>query len=580
MKRIAVIDRNKCIREKCGYICRNVCPPVRMGIDAIVIDEKGWPVIDENLCTGCGICPKKCPVEAIKVINLAGEAGIPLHQYGVNAFRIYNFAVPQKSAVTALIGRNGIGKTTLLNILSGKTVPNFFDYSKTYELNDAIKNIRQRELKNYFSLLESGYKVSYKVQNVELLAKVAPGRLVSEVLSEFDERGVKNEIMDRLSMSNFANSKLSSLSGGELQKVAVAAALVKDADLYFFDEPSTYLDIYERMRVAREILRLSERKAVFVVEHDLAILDYLANYAYIIYGEPGAYGVVSGIKNARNGINEFVEGYLKEENVRFRDYALKFELYSAGESKEREHLSYGAMAKEYEHFKLKVEGGSVRQGEVIGIVGPNAIGKSTFIKLIGGVELPDEGRQMEGVRVSYKPQYIKTDYEGTVIDYIKANGISELYIKEFELDHLLHKAVAKLSGGELQRLEVAAALSRDADIYLFDEPSAFLDVEQRMRLSTIIRRDIAGKEKAAFVVDHDIVFIDSISSRIMQFSGEPSVEGSAGSPAEKHVAMNAFLKDLDITLRRDKGTKRPKINKKDSILDRKQRESGNYYYFS
>ncbi|MGB9634967.1 MAG: ATP-binding cassette domain-containing protein, partial [Candidatus Micrarchaeia archaeon] len=277
MKRIAVIDRNKCIREKCGYLCRQICPPVRMGIDAIIVNEEGWPVIDENLCTGCGLCPKKCPTNAIKVINLVGEAGEPLHQYGVNMFRIYNFAVPKAGSVTALVGRNGIGKTTLLDILSGKIIPNMFDLLSEPSYQSILTRTKNKVLMSYFERLMSGQRMSYKVQNVELLRKAAPNELVGDVINRFDERKVSAEIIKNLGMGKFLDSTILSLSGGELQKTAVAIAISKEADVYFFDEPSSYLDIYERVRVAREISRLAEEfgKQVIVVEHDLALLDYL-----------------------------------------------------------------------------------------------------------------------------------------------------------------------------------------------------------------------------------------------------------------------------------------------------------------
>ncbi|MGB9635323.1 MAG: ATP-binding cassette domain-containing protein, partial [Candidatus Micrarchaeia archaeon] len=278
-------------------------------------------------------------------------------------------------------------------------------------------------------------------------------------------------------------------------------------------------------------------------------------------------------------INEFMDGYLREENVRFRETSLRFELYSAAESGKQIFFSYPSMEKNYGRFMLHADAGNVRKGEVVGIVGPNAIGKSTFIKLMAGVEKPDNDAKIPEMTISYKPQYIKIDFDGKVDEYITIEKVGQEYIKEFELDGLLHKKVAHLSGGEIQRLAIACALSKDVDIYLLDEPSAFLDIEQRMRLSTIITRDIMNKEKVCFVVDHDIVFIDSIASRIIRFAGTSSVEGHANSPEDKVAAMNAFLKDIDITLRRDKDTLRPKINKKGSVLDREQRQAGNYYYY-
>ncbi len=578
-KRIAVIDRDKCTNKRCGYVCQSICPGVRMGDDTITIDDKGFPVINEDLCTGCGICPKRCPAGAIKIINLAGEGGDPLIQYGVNSFRLYNFAVPKNEGVVAIVGKNGIGKSTLLDVLSGKLIPNFFDFSKTYTLEEIIPEIKNLELRNYFEKLkDKEIKVSYKIQNVELLQKVASEKTVIEVLTQFDEIKSKEKVIEILKLTKILDSKLSELSGGELQKVAIAVASLKDSNLYFFDEPSTYLDIYERMKMAQYISSLSDKSSVFVVEHDLAILDYLADYVYVLYGEPGAYGVVSKIKGARVGINEFMEGYLKDENVRFRDVEIKFNKFSVGEQNKKILLSYPAFKKDFGRFSFHSEPGDVKKGEVVGIIGPNAIGKSTFVKLLAGVIESDEG-EISNLKVAYKPQYIQIDFDGTVQDYIMQEKISAIYIKEFDLESLLFKKLERLSGGELQRLAIAHALSRDADIYLLDEPSAFLDVEQRMRIANVISRDISNKEKVAFIVDHDIVFIDTVSNRLINFTGDPSIHGEASTLLEKHKAMNLFLKGLDITLRRDQDTFRPKINKPDSVLDREQREKNNYYSY-
>jgi len=146
------------------------------------------------------------------------------------------------------------------------------------------------------------------------------------------------------------------------------------------------------------------------------------------------------------------------------------------------------------------------------------------------------------------------------------------------LEELLEKQVQELSGGELQRLSLAVNLSQDAEIYLFDEPTAFLDVEQRLRAAKAIRRITEGRNAAAIIIDHDIVFIDYISSRAMVFSGQPGVAGHATSPMDLRSAMNRFLSDVGITFRRDKETKRPRVNKQNSYLDREQKEKGEYYY--
>jgi len=144
--------------------------------------------------------------------------------------------------------------------------------------------------------------------------------------------------------------------------------------------------------------------------------------------------------------------------------------------------------------------------------------------------------------------------------------------------YLFNKDINTLSGGELQRVAIALALSRDSDLILLDEPSAFLDIEERLALSKTIKNFIEQKEISALIVDHDLLFIDYISDRLIIFSGQPAINGHCSSPSQMEEGMNSFLKDAKITLRRDTETKRPRINKPNSVLDRKQKESGKYYY--
>ena len=585
--RIAVIDRDKCTREMCGWQCIKACPVNRMGQECIVQDGERWPVISEALCTGCGICPKKCPVKCIKIINLVEERGTPIHQYGVNSFRLYGLPLPKQGAVVGLVGPNGIGKTTALQLLSG-SVPNFGNYGNPPNgLADVVSALRgKQELHNYYTTLEEGKaRIAHKPQGVDRIPEVFKGT-VKGLLSKADGRGMMAEAVGLFRLGGILDREVGKLSGGELQRVAICAAYLRDADLYYFDEPTSYLDIKQRMRAAHLLRELadSQGKAVMVVEHDLAILDYLSEYVHVFFGENGAFGVVSRLKGVRNGINEYLDGYLSEENIRIREYSIKFEAgASEGERKSAPLFSYPALAKKYAGFSLTCDAGEVKSGEIIGIVGENAVGKTTFVRMLAGAESPDQGDAPHKMKISYKPQYIRSDFSGTVADMLASSKINR---ETFENDvkrrmgigELMEKEVKLLSGGELQRLAVALAISEDADLYLLDEPSAFLDIEQRLNFAELLKRVIGRSGKAAFVVDHDIVLIDAVSSRLMVFEGEGSVSGHAGAPEGKRDGMNRFLKEMDITLRRDKDSKRPRVNKHGSVMDREQKAAGEYYY--
>ncbi len=577
--RIAVIDRDKCRPKACGYVCIKVCPGVRMGEKTIVEDEEtGFPVINEELCTGCGICVKKCPFHAITVINLPEMKENPIHQYGENGFRIFGLPTP-RDGIVSLIGQNGIGKTTIMRILAGKLIPNLGKNNDSWD--GVIEKFKGREIQNYLLALKSGrVRVSFKPQEVDLLAR--SDKTILELGKESNCNMDKlNELADKMALPDL-NRKLSELSGGELQKVAIAISLSRGADLYFMDEPSSFLDIRERLKLAKLLAGMSRDKKFMLVEHDLVVLDYLSDWIHVLYGKPGAYGIVSTLKPARNGINEYLNGFLKAENMRIREEPVRFEVKPPAEEwKGKTLVEYPSFTKTFTGFSLTAEGGSVRKGEVIGIVGPNAIGKSTFMNIMAGKLEHDSGKLELEMKLAYKPQYISLEFDGTVKELISQSEIDfdvfNSYLKK-EIADIENKYVANLSGGELQRLSITLALAKPADICLLDEPSAFLDIEQRLRFSDIIRKITQSTEETTLVVDHDITFIDYISDRLIVFSGKPGKSGKASAPMDMRSGMNKFLKDMQITFRRDPDTGRPRANKPGSQKDIEQKSSGEYYY--
>ncbi len=582
--RVAVMDRDVCIERRCGYVCAKVCPPNRMGEECIVVEKDGvFPVFSEQLCIGCGLCVKKCPVKCIAIINLAQELSNPVFQYGVNTFRLYGLPLPMEGAVS-IIGKNGIGKTSAIRLLSRQVRPNFADFKR--ELKDAeILERLPLEARRYFMKAGEGLRLSVKPQHIDRV-RDAFGGTVSELLESVAGGGSRvAETAALFRIDDVLGRKLGQLSGGELQKVSIAAAYLKDADIYYFDEVTNFLDIEERLRMAVIIKDLSARKSVMMAEHDLTFLDYVSDYVYVIYGEENVYGIVSGVKNVRVGINEYIAGYVKDENVRFRTYEIGFSKHSEGEIKAKALAKYGALEKRFgdggEGFAFSSDAGEIRKGEILGLVGKNALGKSLFVKMLSGAEKADSGDQI-GLRVSYKPQYISAEqvvvsalFEGRDLDM----GVFEECKRKLNIAMLMDKELTQLSGGELQRVALTLALSQRADVYLFDEPSAFLDIEQRFEFASLLRRVISESEKCAFVVDHDIVFIDAIANRLVVFDGRSSVNGHASAPLAKRAGMNGFLKVAGITMRRDKDSSRPRINKPGSQLDSEQKAAGEYFYY-
>ena len=587
--RIAVLLKDRCKSKNCAKECIKFCPRVRAGDETVIMGVEGKPIISEELCVGCGICIHKCPFDAIKIIGLAEELETDLvHQFGKNGFRLFRLPIPKKGSCTGILGPNGIGKTTAINILSGQIMPNLGDYEEETSWDEVIEYYAGSELYEHFKKVSNNEISSIiKPQYVDRLPKIMKGK-IGDILKKINNSRNFDVIIEKLGLKNVLDKQIEKgeISGGELQLVSIAAALLKDVDLYFFDEPSSYLDIHQRLKVARIIKELSERKKVLVVEHDLAVLDFLCDNVHLVYGDEGAYGVITNPRGVRHAINTYLSGYLKEENIRFGE---KIEFFSHP-PKQRQKMNilitYEDLAKSYKDFSLEIEKGIIRQGEIIGIVGPNAIGKTTFVRMLAGETEPSEGKIEYDIKVSYKPQYITPDFKGTVRDFfeLKAQTLftSSFFKAEifdsFNLKYLLDKQIDTLSGGELQRVATANCLVQEADIYLIDEPSAYLDSEQRMITSRTVRRVIEKSGKSAMVVDHDVYFIDMISDALIVFEGEPGKHGKGRGPFNLHEGMNRFLKDVDITFRRDEDTHRPRVNKPDSFMDRKQRKEGEYYY--
>ena len=586
MLRIAVLDRDFCQPKRCSLECLRYCPGVRTGDETVIIDERTEkPIISEELCSGCGICANKCPFQAITIINLPRELeGRCIHRYGVNGFALYELPIPRAGSVTGLVGQNGIGKTTALDLLARRLKPNLgmLESASREEVNEFFKG---SVLQAHFAKIEQ-VNAAYKPQLVDQLPRAVKGR-TGELLEKIDERGTASELAKALGLGGVLERDIKFLSGGELQSLAIVATAAREAEIYCFDEPSSHLDACQRLNAARAIRELAgEGKAVLIVEHDLAMLDYMCDYVHVMYGTPRAYGVVSSPRGVRTGINVFLDGFMREENVRFRREPIRFEVRPPSKARAagRTMFSYPKLGKRFKDFDLEVSPGSVYAGEVVGVIGPNAIGKTTFVRMLAGELKPTRGRIEFKLQTSYKPQYPKIEFEGTVENWLHeiigefSPAFEPEVLQPLEVSPLLERETVELSGGELQRAWIAACIGQTADLYLLDEPCAYLDVEQRLSMARAIRRIVEKRKVAAFVVDHDMLNIDFISDRLLVFTGEPSRAGETHGPLEMREGMNLFLREIGVTFRRDPQTGRPRANKPGSALDRGQKERGEYFY--
>jgi len=528
--RVAVLKEDNCQPKKCNDECHDFCPPVRNGQECIIMDEQtGKPHISESLCIGCGICVNKCPHDALIIENLPSELETDMiHRFSMNGFRLFRLPTPSKESVVGILGPNGMGKSTAISALSGRLIPNLGDWlNQEPHWEDIISSVPKGELRDFFIAVQKGeISVALKPQNVDRLPKRIQGT-VHDLLKHVDERGIFESMTKSLGIDHLLEREVKQLSGGELQRMAICATMLRDVDVYFFDEPSSYLDIHERMRIVRIIQELAETKRVIVIEHDLAVLDVLADLVHIVYGKKGAFGIFTPARSTRQAINTYLDGFLPEENVRIRDKPIKFLRHQDRMAEiGTPVVSWGeGLQKQLGDFKLISSEGAVHRSEVVGVVGANGTGKSTMIKILAGEHEYDEGWVTAEATISYKPQHIDVDINGSVQLWLdselgprwRSGEFNVNVIKALGIDQLLPKRVKKLSGGERQAVSIALCLGREADLYLFDEPSAHLDASARMEAAKAIRRTMEANEKSAFVIDHDVYFIDIVSDSLLVF---------------------------------------------------------------
>ncbi|KAF5619546.1 translation initiation factor rli1 [Fusarium tjaetaba] len=595
LTRIAIVNSDKCRPRKCRQECKKSCPVVRSGKLCIEVQpDSKLAFISESLCIGCGICPKKCPFDAITIINLPTNLESQVtHRYGPNSFKLHRLPMPRPGQVLGLVGTNGIGKSTALKILSGKLKPNLGRHDNPPDWEDVIKHFRGSELQNYFTkLLEDDLKAVVKPQYVDQIPRAVrgPNKTVRFLIESRASLGNMEQVANVLELNHIMDRDINHLSGGELQRFAIGLVAVQAADVYMFDEPSSYLDVKQRLSAAsiiRSLLR--DNGYIIVVEHDLSVLDYLSDYICVLYGKPAVYGVVTLPHSVREGINIFLDGHIPTENLRFRDESLTFRIAETTDDfaidKSRA-FTYPKMEKTLGSFKLNIEAGDFTDSEIIVMMGENGTGKTTFCRLLAGALKPDSQKSVPEMRISMKPQTITPKFDGTVrqlfFKKIKQSFLSPQFqtdvVKPLKLDDFIDQEVKNLSGGELQRVAIVLALGIPADIYLIDEPSAYLDSEQRIIASRVIKRFIMHSKKTAFIVEHDFIMATYLADRVIVFDGQPGIDAHANKPESLLTGCNTFLKNLDVTFRRDPTNYRPRINKSGSQLDQEQKMSGNFFF--
>jgi len=543
--------------------------------------------IAESLCIGCAGCVHACPFSAIQIVKLPKALDGIVHKYAVNGFQLHNLPLIRPGTVLGLLGSNGIGKSTVLRVLSGAIVPNFNKHTAAADQaasqKEVIKYFAGTEMQQYLRRLYSarGLTVAWKQQAIDVTGEErATSRTAAETLCAFQTHASYQIVHGTLELAAIAKKPLDTMSGGELQRLRIAVALLSEADVYCIDEFCNFLDSKQRMSVANLIqsVLLPQNKYVIVVEHDLSILDYVADHVCCLYGQPGAYGIVTAPFTANEGINVFLSGYNPIDNVRFRKDDIDFKFTIEKETPivvdaDVPNIAYPLMRVSKCGFDLTVMASAIPQSQITCLLGENGTGKTTFIKMLCGHEL---------LNVSYKPQIIAPKWTRTVRELFDSKADHTFYdpwfqstvVKPLHMQHLLDLRVQELSGGELQKVAIVLALAKPADLYCLDEPSANLDCGERLSVSRVIKRFILASHKTCCVVEHDFIMATYLADHVIVFhhTNAERTESVALPILDFNSGFNLFLKELDVTFRRDTTTLRPRINKAASQADRDQKK--------
>lgn len=517
-----------------------------------------------------------------------------------------------------IIGVNGTGKTTLLDVVSERigfdgdvspftkangykiaylTQEPEFDDSKTVLDTVLSSDLREMALIREYETLMADYSEDNQARLEKVMAE----------MDSLDAWSIESEVktvLSKLGLSDLSQ-KVGDLSGGLRRRVQLAQVLLNDADLLLLDEPTNHLDI-DTIAWLTNFLK-SSKKTVLFITHDRYFLDNVATRIFELdqanlieyQGNYQDYVRLKAEQDERDAAALHKKKQLYKQELawmrtqpqaratkqqarinRFKD--LKGELYRTVNNDDLE-INFetsriGKKVVNFEHVDFAYEDGKqilsdfnliMQNRDRIGIVGDNGVGKSTLLNLINGDLVPTAGVLDIGetVRIGYFSQQIKDmDESKRVINYLQevadevkttvgTTSITEL-LEQFLFPRSTHGTqIAKLSGGEKKRLYLLKILIEKPNVLLLDEPTNDLDIATL----TVLENFLNGFGGPVVTVSHDRYFLDKVANKILAFE-DGGVREFFGNYTD-YLDEKAFLQEQAVLLEKEKAQASVKVEK-------------------
>lgn len=487
----------------------------------------------------------------------------------------------QAGEKVGLIGRNGTGKSSLLKILAGKQK---LDDGQLITQNDLkIVYVPQEQAFNeqatvFDTVAEGLGRLKNDLSRYHHISRQLDGNENSTLMQELNELQSRIEAENGWQADAIINQTISSLglpeneivanlSGGQKKRLALAQAWVQKPDILLLDEPTNHLDIDAIMWLENLLQQFSG--SIVVITHDRRFLDNVANRIVeldrgVLRSYPGSFTHYSEKKAEELAVeaehNRLFDKFHAQEEAWIRKGIEARRTRNEGRVRRLEELrrqraarrerqgqvnfkldageKSGKIIAELEDASFNYDGKPImerfstiiQRGDKIGLIGPNGIGKTTFLKLILGELNPTFGRIRLGSKqeVAYFDQFRSALNENDTVfytlgqgnDFVEVGG-KKKHVMSYLEDFLFHPAraqspVSSLSGGERNRLLLAKLFTRPANILVLDEPTNDLDIDTQELLEELLR-DYQG---TVFLVSHDRMFLDNVITQSIVFEGE------------------------------------------------------------